>query len=810
VARTTRLRGAAAPTRRFVVHALPDIIGVVWVVCAGVAVLVPALAHGASLGPFDQLSRYGLSQRPGTVVHYRGPGDQIEMLIPWTSLAWTQVHHGHLPLWNPYSALGMPLLFNWQSAAFSLPTLIGYLLPLRLAYTAVQIVTVVVAGTGAYVFGRVLRLGVMGATTAAVVFELSGPFVGWLGWPNSSAMSWAGWLFAAAVLIVRGRRRAGAVALFAVSLAFSVYAGQPETVVLFAVALVIFVAVLLAGDRSRRGGPRPILRPVGDLAAAAAAGGALAAPLALPGLQLARGSVVRVASSYGALAPHNLANLLFQGFDGLPVAGSRYFGSSIYPETALYVGGIAVVLAVVALSTRWRRPEVPALAACAVVMAAVAYVGPVVSVINAVTGLRSVAWHRSVQPLVFALAVLAGVGMDAVARAGRSAPVWRALLAGFGALGLVLAGLWAAGRGHLPSDEASIRAGSFLWPLIETALGLAVAGALVVAARRARRPEDHDADSAAPRPRRGGFTWATAVLLGCETAFLVTAGAPLASSSPTFATPTPAERVLARDVGGALVAFSSRECHTPPTLGIHQDINVVYGVHELADFDPMVPEATFRSFQRATGQHAAAIDAPLILCPAVDSAVVARQYGVGFILTQGSAPAPAGTRFVAAIAGERLYRVPSSSLASLSPAASPAGSGSGNTATHQAPAVWVAPDQLAIRTAAPTESVLHIGITAVPGWDAAIDGHPLSLGTLAGTMLQARVPPGRHVVTLTYRPTAFTVGLVLAVLSMVGLLAVPATATLRRRRAVRRERPRHALSAGDAPPPTSPQSSATQ
>ncbi len=36
---------------------LPDVLGLAWVMVAAMAVLVPALAHGASLGPFDQLSR---------------------------------------------------------------------------------------------------------------------------------------------------------------------------------------------------------------------------------------------------------------------------------------------------------------------------------------------------------------------------------------------------------------------------------------------------------------------------------------------------------------------------------------------------------------------------------------------------------------------------------------------------------------------------------------------------------------------------------------------------------------------------------
>ncbi len=451
---------------------------------AAMAVLVPALVHGTSLGPFDQLSLYGLSSRAGTVVHYTGPGDQIEMMIPWTTLAWTQVHHGHLPLWNPYSGLGMPLVFNWQAASFSVPTLLGYLVPVHLAYTVAQIVTLWIAGGGVYLLGRVLRLSVLAAATAATVYELSGPFVGWLGWPNAAAMSWAGWLFAAAVLIVRGRHRARDIALFAVFLACAVYAGQPETVVLFGMALVVFMVVFLVLRGRGRTTRAPVLRPVVDLIAAAVAGAALSAPLALPGLQLASTSVVRVVSSYGALAPHDLRNLLFQGFDGLPVAGNRWFGNSIYPETAVYVGVIALCLAVLAVGTRRRRPEVPALAVTALAMALVSYASPVVSAINQVTGLHGVAWHRAVQPMVLAVAVLAGVGMDALteSHALRAVRGWAG--GAFAAAGAVVLLLWLVGRGRLPPFEAGIRARSFIWPTVETVVGLAVIGALVLSSRR--------------------------------------------------------------------------------------------------------------------------------------------------------------------------------------------------------------------------------------------------------------------------------------------------------------------------------------
>ena len=640
---------------------LPDVVGVAWVLLAAGAVLTPALAHGASLGPFDLLSRYGLTKQPGIGVHYTGPGDQIDALIPWTTLAWTQVHHGHLPLWNPYSGLGLPLAFNWQSSVFSVPALVGYLFPVRLAYTVAMVVTLVVAGTGVYVLGRMLRLGALGCTMAATVYELSGPVMGWLGWPNASAMSWAGWVFAAGLLVLRGRHRTGAVALFAVVLALCVYAGQPEAVVLLGGALAVFVVVVLVRAR-RLDAAAPVLRPVADLALATVAGAALSAPLALPGLQVGSTSEGAAVQSYGALRPHDLLHLLFQGFDGLPVAGSRWFGPSIYPETAAYVGVIALVLGAVGFLARRGQPEVLAVAAVALVTGVVAFAAPVVSVIDDIVGNRSVAWHRAVIETAFALAVLAGVGTDALVRAWRERPVRFWLAGGFAVIAALLAVVWVVGRGHLPHTEAVIRSRSFLWPTLETILGLTGAGAVALAARCGRGRHR------LPGGRRlEPGTWMAAILLGCETAFLVSSGSPLVSSSPNFLPTTPAEVAFRHAVGVSVVGFGKQACHTPPTLGILQNANVAYGVHELSVYDPMIPRAYFRSWQALTGQRATTTGAPLVFCPAVKTASVARRYGVGFVLEPGGAPSPPGTVFDRRFGDEDLYRVPGAGAAVESP-----------------------------------------------------------------------------------------------------------------------------------------------
>ena len=303
---------------------LPDLLGVLWVIVAAGAVMAPALSHGWSLGPFDQLGQLGLTATPHAIPHNSQVFDLIREIIPWTTLAWTQVHQGILPLWNPYSALGAPLAFNWQSATFSLPALLGYLVPLRLDYTVQVLTTLVIGGTGMYVLARVMRIGVLGAAMAATVFELSGAFISVLGWPIASVMSWAGWLFACTILVVRGRHRRRHITLAAVVLALSIYAGEPDTLVVLIVALAVFLVVLLALRLRRFDGSEAVGRPLLDVGLASVAGLGLAAPLILPGIQLSAGSV-RSAGRHNAFPLPDMLHAIFQTFNGSSLAGSRFF-----------------------------------------------------------------------------------------------------------------------------------------------------------------------------------------------------------------------------------------------------------------------------------------------------------------------------------------------------------------------------------------------------------------------------------------------------------------------------------------------------
>jgi hypothetical protein len=773
-------RHVAPRTGPFWRAALPHVVGLAWVVGSAVLVLVPALHHGLSLGPYDLLSKSGLTQASAVRVRNSSTGDQIAEMIPWSNLAWLQVHQGHLPLWNPFSGLGLPLAFNWQSGVFSLPVVIGYAFPLHLAYTVQIIVTMVIAGIGAYVLARVLHVGVIGCATAGTVFELSGSFMGWLGYPHASVMAWAGWLLAVAILIVRGDHRVRNITLFAVITALAVYAGQPEILTMVvASALVVVVTMVVIGAITRESVHRPLV----DLVLGIGAGAALGAPLLLPGLQVLAGSTrnsgtLVAATEVGkSLPPHDLLHLLVQGYNGLPIAGSHVFGDAVYFDTAAYVGVVAVALAVVGVIRGWRRSDIAAIAVLAVVTTVIVFAPPVEALFLHLPQIQTIDWHRDLMMLGLCTAVLAGVGIDAVAHSvdERSTSLWLGgLLAAFFVL---LLALLAFGSSGLPFVEATLRRQSLIWPLVTTGLALAIVGGRAAWTRRPGSPR-----SVKPTRRSAGSV-AAGLLLLVETAFLIASGAPLWSSSAHgITTPSPVS-TLARTVGSATVGVDAFTCFDGPSttaLGILPEANILYGIHEFDFYDPILPRTYVRAWA-GVSHTGAGVPVFNSFCPQLMTATQARRFGVQYVLVSHGAVGPKDAVFVRTVGGEDLYRIPGSSDATVTPVTPEGGLppvdavGTAVEVHHPSPSSWE------VVTTGQSDQVLRLRLTDQPGWHATIDGRPLAISSYADVMIQARIPAGHHVIELSYWPPLFTAGLIVAGCCLVMLVAASIVARSRRR-----------------------------
>ncbi len=743
-----------------------DLIGVGFVVAGAIAVLVPALLHGASLGPYESVRDSGILQTAaGRTLAF---SDQVKAIIPWQALAWRQVHAGHLPLWNPYNGLGMPLAFNWQSAPFSLPVMLGYLVPLRFAYTVGMLAMLVTAGTGAYVFGRVLGFGVIGATCAGMVFELSGAMAGWLGYPHASVMSWAGWLFAATLLVVRGERRARSIAGFAVVFAAAIYAGQPEIIVLLALPLGLFVLMQLAAVARRVGNLMAVGRPLVDLAIASLIGAGLAAPFALPGTLAARDAVRKVHIGNSALSAHDLLYSVLPSYDGLPVPHSTAFGDSLFvTESSMFVGVVAIALAVVALVAYRRRLEIVALGVGLVCITTIAFSTYGAKFMTTLPVVGTVAWARLLLPIGFLIAMLAGAGADALATTTGARREWETAAVAFGIAAVGLLALFLIGRGDLPAHFASIRMRSFIWPAVETIASLMIVGAVIVGVRR-----NQGAARSWCSPTR-----AVCALVVLETAFLIASGAVLRGSSPTFFHTPPVVEQMQRAVGDGRVGFAYGGC---AQTGVAPNTNIVYGIHELEAYDPMLAKATWRSPYVMT-TRTTLLRGLYLYCPRFTSVTAAQLYGVDYLFSSVFNPQVKGTTLVAKLPFFRIYKVPGVSIATLTPlnGASRAplfATGTPVSLTQPDPATW----NMTVVAKAP--SVLRMRIPNIAGMHATIDGKPLALRPYANVMLEASVPPGTHAIEFWYLPDSFKVGLGLAALSAVALGALVLGDTRRRRR----------------------------
>jgi hypothetical protein len=283
------------------------------------------------------------------------------------------------------------------------------------------------------------------------------------------------------------------------------------------------------------------------------------------------------------------------------------------------------------------------------------------------------------------------------------------------------------------------------------------------------------------RPTAGQVAGAALLLL--ETAFLVAAGAQLWSSSTSGARPTPAVASLVRAVGTSTVGFGVFTCYLGPgvtDLGVLPESNILFGLHELDFYDPVLPRGYIQSWAAMSKTSPAA---PIFnsFCPALTTASEARRYGVQFVLEPGGAPAPAGAVFDEKVGNEDLYRIPDSEDAVLVPATRtgplPPADAVGTPVTVEHPS----PSSLRITTSSRSEQVLRLRLTDEPGWQASIDGRPLQLESFGGVMFQARVPAGHHVIELHYWPTLFTVGLIVAGLCVFLLTSYLILAGLRRR-----------------------------
>jgi hypothetical protein len=399
----------------------------------------------------------------GKALYWGTPSTQF---IPWWWQAWQSLQAGEWPLWNPLVGMGAPLMANYQSAIFYPPNwlyfglaALGGLPWMAWGQAILLAAHLAWAGWGMLNLLKRLGLGELGQTVGALAFGMSGYLVARAHFLSiNAAVAWLPWILLAAFELVQEPKSRRAVLKLALCLGLQWLAGHAQIAwysLLFTIAWTAFWAW-------QQGSGRNFALVALRFAAAGAIAFGLAAVQLIPTaeylLQSQRAAQVgsELAMTY-SLWPWRLITLVAPNFFGNPAQGTAW-GYGNYWEDAMYVGLLPLLIAVAMIFALRRVRENKSLIiflSGAVLVSFVLALGkntpifpwlyefvPTFDMFQGPT--RFSLWA------VFALAVLAALGVERWRRPMRRGLYWsRLAAAGAGAIALgagLASMLGAAGR----------------------------------------------------------------------------------------------------------------------------------------------------------------------------------------------------------------------------------------------------------------------------------------------------------------------------------------------------------------------------
>lgn len=169
---------------------MKKIIPVVIIIAVVLFIFKPFILHKSLPVPADTIvglyypfrDLYAKTNPNGLPFHNFLITDPVRQQYPWRSLAISLEKRFQLPLWNPYSFGGAPLLANFQSAVFYPLNILFFLLPFATAWSVLIILEPILGGLFLYFYLRNLKLHPMACLLGSIAFSFSGFSVAWMEW----------------------------------------------------------------------------------------------------------------------------------------------------------------------------------------------------------------------------------------------------------------------------------------------------------------------------------------------------------------------------------------------------------------------------------------------------------------------------------------------------------------------------------------------------------------------------------------------------------------------------------------------------
>lgn len=215
---------------------------------------------------------------------------------PWDTLAWREIAHGQLPVWQPYNAFGKPLIAGAQEAPLDpLKVVFAWTGARGVAESWYLVSLLAIGGIGALLLARRFGLGPLEAILVGSAYMLNGQFMYHLQYTDVSVLVLLPWLVWAAQAMIDAPNASQA-AIFGLAIGAAGLMGHPEPALLAAMAAVLLVLLAVPGS-ARKG--RLLLALTGALGLAMATAGCTL----LPFLELVRHSDSYILHSNDAWLP---------------------------------------------------------------------------------------------------------------------------------------------------------------------------------------------------------------------------------------------------------------------------------------------------------------------------------------------------------------------------------------------------------------------------------------------------------------------------------------------------------------------------
>ncbi len=365
--------------------------------------------------------------------------DSIRQIYLWKEFAMNQFKESNLPLWNPYTFSGQPLLANFQSSVFYPANIFYFLTDAPNAWLLLIIVQPFLGGVFMFLAARSFKLGVVAASFASVAFIFSSYFITWMENGNiTHAYIW----FPASFWAINNffeKQKARFLLALILSLSFSTLAGHPQTTIYL--YLTVFLYWLFKSGQSKSLLNILILVVVIFLSL-----GAIAIQL-IPTYDFYTKSPISLPFSREvfdrSILPYkNLVSFFASDFFGHPAA-NNFWGQS-YGDFTPYFGVIPLVFALWGVARFWRRGFVLFATAVAILFILSAVPGPITYLIKTlrIPLLDSTTPSRFISISIFFLIILAAISLEDFLKNFQDKKYIRSFFKFLIPLGLVYVALW--------------------------------------------------------------------------------------------------------------------------------------------------------------------------------------------------------------------------------------------------------------------------------------------------------------------------------------------------------------------------------